>query len=108
MEENAYNPITTKGFIVKMQTLKNITYFDPHINFLNFTADVVGKTLKASTSLPVSSKSINIDLSVRKCYTDFTTAQNVWHQVDSAAMEVSSLTSLQDSPILVLHLHQQL
>jgi hypothetical protein len=68
---------TAEGFNAEIQTLTSITNFDPPNDVLNFTAEVAGKTLGPGDSLPVSSDSIDIDLSIRKRYTVFTTVQGV-------------------------------
>jgi hypothetical protein len=68
---------TAEGFNAEVQTLTSITNFDPPNDFLNFTQEVVGVNLGPGDELPVSSGSIDIDLSVRKRYTVFTTVQGV-------------------------------
>jgi hypothetical protein len=68
---------TAEGFNAEVQSLTSITNFDPPNDFLNFTQEVVGFKLGPGEELPVSSGSIDIDLSVRKRYTVFTTVQGV-------------------------------
>jgi hypothetical protein len=68
---------TAEGFNAVVQTLTSITNFDPPNDFLNFTDAVAGKLLGPGDELPVSSDSIDIDLSIRKRYTVFTTVQGV-------------------------------
>ena len=68
---------TAQGFNAVLQTLTSVTNFDPPNELLNFTAEVAGITIGPGESLPFSSHSINIDLSVRKSYTVFTTVQEV-------------------------------
>jgi hypothetical protein len=68
---------TAEGFNAKIQTLTSVTNFDPPNDLLNFTSDVAGETLGPGDFLPVSSDSIDIDLSIRKRYTVFTTVQGV-------------------------------
>jgi hypothetical protein len=68
---------TADGFNAIVESLASVTNFDPPNNLLNFTDQVVGFVLSAGDELPLSSDPINIDLSVRKRYTVFTTVQGV-------------------------------
>jgi hypothetical protein len=68
---------TAEGFNAVIQSLIVITNFDPPYDFLNFAAEVIGKTLGPGESLSVDSDSINIDVSVRNRYTLFTTVLGV-------------------------------
>jgi hypothetical protein len=68
---------TAVGFNAVIQTLTSISNFDPPNDFLNFTPIVAGTTLGPGDSLPVISQPIDIDLSVRKRYTVFTTVQGI-------------------------------
>ncbi|KAI2508511.1 hypothetical protein MHU86_5910 [Fragilaria crotonensis] len=68
---------TAEGFNAVVESLVSVTNFDPPNNLLNFTDEVVGFVLNPGDELPISSDSINIDLSIRKRYTVFTTVQGV-------------------------------
>jgi hypothetical protein len=68
---------TADGFNAIVESLTSITNFPPPNEALNFTDDVVGIVLGPGGELPISSGPINIDLSVRRRYTVFTTVQGV-------------------------------
>lgn len=68
---------TAAGFNAVVQSLISITNFGPPNDVLNFTSAVAGTALGPGEEVPLSSDPIDIDLSVRKLYTVFTTVQGI-------------------------------
>jgi len=63
---------TNFAFSAEVVTLSTITNFDPPNDILNFTSEASGKTIEPGETLSFSSGSIDIDLTLPKRYTLFT------------------------------------
>ena len=68
---------TAAGFNAEVQSLISVTNFGPPNDVLNFTSAVAGTMLGPGQEAPLASEPIEIDLSVRKLYTVFTTVQGI-------------------------------